>query len=306
MRYLCFVIALVIGVGSASASELKASAVVPGIYALVGPTEARTYDNHGLNATFGFVVTPAGVVLIDSGASSQGAQVIEAAIRKVTRLPVRWVINTGSQDHRWLGNGHFAAQGAQIIALTRTVATQQELGAQWLAMLRPALKERLDGTVPTYAAQPITTDRQSFVLGGRRFELFWPGDAHFAGDAVVWMPEEKVLFSGDLIFADRMLGVLPWSRLKSWQAAYHAAAALKPKHIVPGHGRVCDLAKAKRDTGDYLDWLVAEVSRAVADWEPLEATVARLADAPRFRHLELYELLHRPNINRAYVELEQP
>lgn len=76
MRYLCFVIALVIGVGSALVSELKASAVVPGIYALAGHSEARIYDNHGLNATFGFVVTPAGVVLIDSGASSQGAQVI--------------------------------------------------------------------------------------------------------------------------------------------------------------------------------------------------------------------------------------
>lgn len=289
----------------ALALELQPQEVVPGVYALVGPMEARTYDNYALNATFGFVVTPAGVVLIDSGASRSGANLIEAAIRKITPQPVRWVINTGSQDHRWLGNGYFAGKGAEIIALARTVDTQREVGEQWLTVLKPVLKERLDGTVLTYAAHPIAADRQAFDLGGRHFELRWLGDAHFTGDAVVWMPQEKVLFSGDLIFVDRLLGVLPWSHAASWRDAFHAAEALRPAHIIPGHGQSCDLEKAKRDTGDYLDWLVTEVGKAVANWESIEAVENRLAEEPRFKNLKLYDMLQRANINRTYVELEQ-
>lgn len=304
-RFIVFFILFLAICAPALAFELQPQEVVPGVYALVGPKEARTYDNYALNATFGFVVTPTGVALIDSGASQTGAQRIEAAIRKITPQPVRWVINTGSQDHRWLGNGYFAEKGAEIIALKRTVDTQREVGEQWLTMLKPVLRERLDGTVLTHAAHPIAADRHAFELGGRHFELIWLGDAHFAGDAVVWMPQENVLFSGDLIFVDRLLGVLPWSHATSWRDAFHAVEALRPAHIIPGHGRSCDLATAKRDTGDYLDWLVTEVDKAVVDWEPIEAVVNRLAVAPKFKHLELYDMLHRANINRTYVGLEQ-
>lgn len=70
------------------------------------------------------------MILIDSGTSRLGAQKLAETIRKVTKQPVRWVISTGSQDHRWLGNDYFAGQGAEVIALSRTAATQAEYGVQ--------------------------------------------------------------------------------------------------------------------------------------------------------------------------------
>ncbi len=288
----------------AQAFELKPRQVAPDIYALIGPTGMRTHDNLGMNANAGFVVTPEGVLLIDSGASARGARLIEAAVKTVTDRPVRWVINTGSQDHRWLGNGYFAERGARLIALRRTAETQAQMGAQHLAMLRPVLQEALDGTVAIPAPAPIDADRADLTLGGVHLQLIWLGDAHFAGDAVVWLPEAGVLFSGDLVFVDRILGVLPWSHVESWRDAFHAMEKLQPRIIVPGHGSVCDLAKARRDTGDYLDWLVDEVGRAQKNWEPIEAVVERLADAPRFRHLENFASLHRGNVNRTYLEFE--
>ncbi len=296
---------LLIGVsGLAQAFELKVEKVTGNVYALIGSTDARTYANYGLNDNLGFIVTPAGVVLIDSGASRQGAALVAAAIAKVTNKPVRWVINTGSQDHRWLGNGYFASKGAQIIALRRTVDTQREYAAQELSRLKPVLKDRLDGTVPAYAAKPIAGDHADLDLGGVRLQLLWFGDAHFPGDVVVWLPKQRVLFSGDLIFVDRILGVLPSSRVVSWRQAFKAAAKLNPKRIVPGHGEVCGLAKARRDTGDYLDWLVTEVGKAVDNWEPINDAVARLGNAPRFKYLEHYDTLHRANINHTYLQLE--
>ncbi len=289
----------------AHASDLIPTPVADGIYALIGPTGPRTYDNDGLNANLGFVVTGEGVVLVDSGASSLGAERVAAAIRGVTDQPVRWVINTGSQDHRWLGNGYFADQGAQIIALERTVDTQRVYGAQHLTTLAPVLKERLAGTAPVTAPAPLPGTHERMMLGGVAFELIYLADAHFPGDAVLWLPRQGVLFTGDLVYVDRLLGVLPDSHVVSWRAAFHAMEGLEPRVLVPGHGPVCDLAKARRDTGDYLDWLFKEVGGAQANWEPIEEVVVRLADAPQFSRLENYAELHRPNINRAYLDFER-
>ncbi len=296
---------LFLGVATIQAFELKPTQVAPGVHALIGPTGMRGYENHALNANLGFVVTDRGVILIDSGASRQGAALVATAIRQMTDQPVRWVINTGSQDHRWLGNGYFADQGARIIALQRTVDTQRAYGAQHLAALQPLLKDRLAGTVPVTASEPLAGDHARLELGGIQFELIDVGDAHFPGDAVVWMPAQRVLFSGDLVYTDRLLGVLPDSHVRSWREAFQRMTALNPKILIPGHGRVCDLVTARRDTGDYLDWLVREVGGAQQDWEPLDEVVARLADAPQFSHLENYAELHRQNINRAYLEFER-
>jgi glyoxylase-like metal-dependent hydrolase (beta-lactamase superfamily II) len=88
------------------AVEVVFQPVAPNVYAYVGDTGGRTYDNEALNANLGLVVTPEGALLIDSGASYLGAQKIAEAARKVSAQPIRWVINTGGQDHRWMGNGY--------------------------------------------------------------------------------------------------------------------------------------------------------------------------------------------------------
>jgi glyoxylase-like metal-dependent hydrolase (beta-lactamase superfamily II) len=115
------IVLLLGGLSHAGASEWTPSRVAEGIYALIGPTGMRTAQNDALNCNIGFVVTEQGVVLIDTGTSRMGAERIARAVRMVTDQPIRWVINTGSQDHRWLGNGYFTEQGAKIIALQRTV-----------------------------------------------------------------------------------------------------------------------------------------------------------------------------------------
>ena len=297
--------ALLLGLSAtAQAFELVPQRVAEGVYALIGPTGGRTHENHGLNANFGFVVTEKGVLLIDSGASQQGARILEAAVRQVTEQPIRWVVNTGSQDHRWLGNGYFAANGATVIALERTVQTQRAYAGQHLDSLHRVLKERLDGTEPAYAAEPIDADEARRVLGGVPVELHWYADAHFPGDVVVWLPEQRVLFSGDHVYVDRMLSVHPWGPASSWRLAYRAVRGIPAAVIVPGHGGVTDWAQAQRDTGDYLDWLVSEVGRAAEDWEGLDATVQRLGDAQQWTYLDNFELLHRGNVSRVYVQFE--
>ena len=85
----------------AEAVTLKPIQVAPQVYAFIGEMGNRSYANEGLNANTGFIVTPAGVVVVDSGSSYRVAQQIHRAIQTVTQRPVRYVINTGSQDHRF-------------------------------------------------------------------------------------------------------------------------------------------------------------------------------------------------------------
>jgi len=305
-RHSLILIAAVIGLFTLTARadyQPKAERVTDNVYAIVGPLGQRSADNDGLNANFGFIVTPKGVILIDSGASRLGAERIAAAIAQVTDKPVTWVVNTGSQDHRWLGNDYFAGKGAEVIALARTAATQAEYAGQHLDGMKRFLGERMQGTKPLPAPKTLAGDSVTLDLGGETLTLTYT-DAHFPGDAWVWLPRRDVMFSGDLVFVDRLLGVLPWSSVKHSRKAFHAMAALKPAHIVPGHGRVCDLAQAQRETGDYYDFLADKVGGAAKEMEPLTATLDRYQDMPQFAHLYNYEDLHRPNMSRAFTEYE--
>lgn len=305
-RLLLLLAALLAATAARADYQPKAEQVADNVYAVVGPLGQRSAENDGLNANYGFVVTPAGVALIDSGASRLGAQKLAAAIRAVTDQPVRWVINTGSQDHRWLGNAYFAGQGAEIVALERTAATQRQSARRQLDGLQRFLGERLAGTEPLSATAPRKVGADGTVtltLGGETFILRHT-DAHYPGDALVHLPRHGVVFAGDLVYVDRLLGVLPASSVRNGQQAFRALAALKPARIVPGHGRVCDLAQARRESGDYYDFLAETIGKAARDMEPMDDVLARHADLPAFRHLENYRDLHRANMNRAFTEFE--
>lgn len=305
MRFILFPLMLLLGLTAPAGADYqpKAEKVVDNVYAIIGPLGQRHLDNDGLNANYGFIVTPDGVILIDSGASKLGAEKLEAAIRAVTDRPVRWVINTGSQDHRWLGNDHFVGRGAQLIALKRTAATQSEFAAQHMSTLQRFLGPRMEGTRPLAATTLLQGDEATLELGGETLALRYT-DAHFPGDAWVWLPKHNVVFTGDLVYVDRLLGVLPWSSVKKGQRAFHALEALNPKHIVPGHGGVCDLAKARQDSGDYEDFLANVIGKAAQEMESLTEVLNRHMDLPQFRLLQNYDDLHRANMSRAFTEFE--
>ncbi|HEX9803188.1 MAG TPA: MBL fold metallo-hydrolase [Gammaproteobacteria bacterium] len=280
-----------------------AEPVADNVYAIIGPLGQRSAGNDGLNNNLGFIVTAEGVILIDSGASRLGAERIEQAVAAVTAKPIRWVINSGSQDHRWLGNGYFAERGAQIIAMARTAATQAQYAPQQLDGLKGFLGERLAGTEPLPATTRLEGERSAFSLGGVELELIYT-DTHYPGDAMIWLPGQRVVFSGDLVYVDRALALLPWSSVRNGQQAFRALEALGPKYIVPGHGAVSDLAKARRECGDYYDFLNDTVGAAAQEMEPMEEVLERYTEMPAFSHLEHFGDLHRANMNRTYLEYE--
>ena len=124
---------------AAFADVLEVQKVADDVWALVGPKSQRNTENLGNNATFGVVVTSEGVVLMDPGGSWKGAEMIDATIDQITDQPVTYVIDTGGQDHRWLGNGYWQSQGATVIASEAAVADHKDRQSMQMTMLSQLL-----------------------------------------------------------------------------------------------------------------------------------------------------------------------
>jgi hypothetical protein len=79
---------------------------------------------------------------------------------------------------------------------------------------------------------------------------------------------------------------------------------LQPQHVVPGHGRVTDLAQASRETGDYYAFLIDKVGAAARNMDPMDETLKQWGQPAQFMHLQNFDELHRANMNRVFVDFE--
>jgi glyoxylase-like metal-dependent hydrolase (beta-lactamase superfamily II) len=303
MRWMIFALWFVSVAAHTQELSLQSVAVAPNVYAVVGDLAGQTYENDGLNNNLGFVVGDAGVLVINSGPSVRVARALHAAIRKITAQPVKWLVNVNSQNHYWLGNGYFKSLGATILASKEAERVMREVGAQQLDTSKALLKEKADGTVLTYPTELID-DRRELKVGKIPVQLLHFGPAHTPGDLVVWLPQQKILYSGDIVYTERLLAVIPNSNATGWVQAFDKLAALKPKTIVPGHGRPTTVETARRDTRDYLSFLLAEAKRILDAGGSLQDAVEKV-DQSRFRSLANFDLLALRNMNQVFQEVER-
>lgn len=283
------------------AAPLEVQPVTEQVYAIVGPFEQRSPENLGNNATFGLIETADGCVLVDPGGSWQGAAALEQAIATVSDCRVTHVINSGGQDHRWLGNGYWQAKGATVIASNEAVADHQDRGSMQMSGLAVLIGEKLDGTEPSYADQTFD-EALTLTLGGVELQLHHVGQAHTPGDSFIWLPEQSVMFTGDIVYTERMLGVGSQSHAGSWIEVFEAMAAYAPEHIVPGHGHPTDLARASAETLDYLKHLRSEIGAYIDDGGDMQGSIK--IDQSGFKHLLQFEALAGRNAQQVYSEME--
>ena len=286
----------------AFAGTLDVEKVADGVWAFVGPFEQRNSENLGNNATFGLVETAEGAVLIDPGGSFLGAAMIDAEIRKITDQQVAYVIDTGGQDHRWLGNSYWREKGARIIAAKAAVTDQLSRVSMQMTVL-----SQLVGSDGMAGTEPVTADitfDDAYVLeiGGVTFDIRHPAAAHTPGDSFVWLPNSSTVFAGDIVFVGRMLGVLAFSNSLEWLDAFDEIAELNPGHLVPGHGPATTLAVARADTRDYLANLREQVRAHIDGGGDIISSVD--VDQSKFEYLELYDGLARRNAQTVFEQME--
>lgn len=288
--------------GPALAEDYVVHDIAPGLWAIEGPAEQRNAENLGNNASFGLVETRDGAVLIDPGGSQKGAEALYQIVAGLTDQKVAYVINTGGQDHRWLGNAFWQDQGAQVIASKAAVTDQQARGSVQMSALAQLMgPEALAGTAPSQA--DITFDTEyDLVLGGVLFEIRHVAPAHTPGDSFVWLPETRTVFTGDIVYVGRVLGVMSFSDSAGWLDAFAAIAALAPDHLVPGHGPATSLAQAQADTGDYLVNLRDQIGAYIEAGGDIIGAVE--VDQSGFAHLAQFDALARRNAQAVFEQME--
>ena len=292
---------LTLGVASAE-SRLQVKEVVKDVYAIIGELGNRTPENYGNNATFGFVITDQGVVLIDSGATQTGAKALESVVASVTDKAIVKVINTGGQDHRWLGNDYFKKQNAEIIASKNAVADQKaRLSDQLIRLGGLAGDSLLADTKPDYA-DVVFDSAYKFELGGVLFEIYHAGPAHTPGDSFVWLPQKSVMFTGDIVYIKRLLGINNHSNSKSWVSVFESMEKFKPKYVVPGHGPITNLSVAKKDTYQYIK----DLRLALIEFIDNDGTIEDISkiDQSKYEYLLNFDTLSGRNAQQVFTELE--
>lgn len=274
------------------------------VWAIVGDLGQRSPTNLANNATFGVILTGEGVVLVDPGGTAKGAAAIDAVLRKISDRPVVAVINTGGQDHRWLGNSYWKAKGARLISSKAAIADQKaRFDLQWMMLRELAGEQALAGTMPVFAEETFDTSLD-LVIGGVRLQLRHSGRAHTPGDLFVALPDHSIVFAGDIIYVDRMLAVLPASLSGSadWLKAFDFLTEQRSKVIVPGHGRPTTPEGARSGTRDYLEFLRLSVKEILARNGTMSE--AGKIDQTRFASQFGADQLMGRNAQAVFVEME--
>jgi glyoxylase-like metal-dependent hydrolase (beta-lactamase superfamily II) len=173
----------------------------------------------------------------------------------------------------------------------------QSRGSEYLQGLRVVLAAKADGTLPT---RWISGENESLELGGLRIELKHRGSALTPGDRRVWPQQQCVLFSGDVVYTQRMSRVLPVGNTKHWLQTSAIIEALKPRVLVPGHGAPTDVATAKAGTQAYLFALREHMKQAVDEGQDVSPAV-RSFDARLFMRLLNAAELMPGNTSRTYL-----
>jgi len=151
-------------------------------------------------------------------------------------------------------------------------------------------------------ADKIFTEKLALKKGETIFEIHHSGQAHTPGDSYIWLPQKKVMFTGDIVYVERMLGVGSQSNNKSWISVFEKIAAYKPKYLIPGHGNATNLFQAKKDTYDYLVFLRKSVAEFIEKGGDL--TDIGSVDQSKFNYLINHETLSGRNAQQVYTEIE--
>ena len=281
---------------------MQAEQVAPDVYAIITPTrELPNPQNRGWNSNSAFVVTGDGVLLFDSGSSVDIGRAIRNTIAGVTDQPVRYVILENGQGHAALGSNYWKEQGVPVIAHADAAAEIEEGAHALLTSMQRYNRDKAEGTE---VVLPDITFEEEYVieLGGMRIEALYLGPGHSPGDIQVWLPQQKLVISGDMAFHQRLLPIFSNTDTKAWLETYERFLALEPEVVVPGHGGPVPLEKAKKDSYDYLVTL-RERTAAFMDEGGDISEIASI-DQSDFAYLDNYDTLKGRNAQKVYSELE--
>lgn len=283
-----------------AARQLSASAwAVEGLSALGSPANQNFISNAG------FVITRDGVVVIDALGSPALARRLLAEIRRHTDKPVTHVILTHYHADHIYGLQALKAAGAKVIAHQAAREYMNSENARLrLEASRKELAPWVDADTQLVPADEWLAGERELTVGGVRLQIKPVGPSHTPEDLVIYLPQEKVLFAGDLVFRNR-IPYVGQADSRQWIKTLDALLAFDATVILPGHGPVS--TDARRDmelTRDYLVHLRTVMGQAAKNLEPFDDAY-KAADWSRFEQLPLFRAANRMNAYNTYLLMER-
>lgn len=278
--------------------RLSPRELAPGVYVIEGAVEDFAPRNGCNIINTGFVVTDAGVVVINTGPSLRYGQQQRAAIGRVTAQPVVRVLNLNLHPDYFFGNQAYA--DVVTAALAGSIAGMRREGAAYADNLYRLCGDWLKGTAPKPAAAAVGTG--VLRVGSRELELLRLA-GHTDDDLVVLDRSSGVMFAGGLVFLQRV-PTTPHARIPEWLAALDKLERLPFRSLVPSHGPIAADGRGIAQTRAYLRWLDRSFDDAAR--RGLEMTeVLALPVPPEFRAMAAFETEFGRNVVHLYPRYEE-
>jgi quinoprotein relay system zinc metallohydrolase 2 len=280
---------------------LAVQEIAPGIFVRRGVDEDASAANDDAIANIGFVVGRDAVAVIDPGGSLRDGELLRASVLKATRLPIRYVVMTHVHPDHIFGAGAFQQDRPQFIG-------HQKL-PQALAVRGEYYRKRLEQILGAGRAGPIVVPTrlvqaqdQIALGGGKRLRLEAHARAHSDCDLTVLEQQTATLFTGDLLFVQRVPSLD--GSLKGWLTELNSLKTVAAQRAVPGHGPVSvKWPAASLDLERYLNGLLRETRAAIKKGIDIDAAVASVGQSERGRW-SLFDAYQGHNVIQAFKELE--
>jgi len=278
------------------------AAALPAAAQELGPQIRRIADGiyvqsaREVNSTVGIVLTSEGVVLIDTGQTPVDTRQVQEAVRTLTPLPVRYVINTEVHPDHTSGNFVFSPPAVVINHAGAGAAMRQADNPRRFANAAPDVQAAAQG-YRLVTPQIEYHETMTLRVGERTFELRRLTNAHSEADTAVWLPRERVLFAASVAIPESLNNIRPFVTLADMLAAIRMMRALGPEVVVPGHGSP-GTTKIFDDNERYFELLIERVQALVRQGRTLEE-IQNALRMPEYAHWAYQERMPT-NIDAAY------
>ena len=286
-------------------ARLETKELAAGVYGLL--SSKPPVDNSG------FVVGEHGVLVIDAHINGAMAGLIQTAVRQVTNKPILYVVNTNYHGDHTFGNSAFS-QETLIVAQQKTAEIMRDFEREKQFLLPYVDNDRtVFSDVRLRLPDLVLDEYLELDLGGRVVELYHLGHGNTPGDTVVYVPEARVAWTGNLIVGE---GNIPFL-IEGGAGAYLETIAkftntLEVSTIIPGHGLLTSGPMLSRYLS-YLSELIESTRKAIRAGQNLEEAIAAIplgekytqdgagADLPSAAQFAAFRRgLHRWNVWRTY------
>ncbi len=263
-----------------------------------GLPEVMDEHNNGNMVNSCFVNMGTSYLVIDSGPTYLYAKQTYAKMKEINNLPISYVVNTHNHDDHWLGNSYYNSIGVKIIGSSAFKYKSK------VEMTR--MQERVSPDAFTKTTQVFPTifveEKKVLNINGKKVNLISVNKkAHTDSDLLIYIPSQKIVFVGDLVFNDRIPSIRD-GKLKGWIEVLDEVRLMDVDFIVGGHGELVNRSSIDM-TYNYIKTLRQRVATFLEDGEEI-GDVVNMVKMEKFKDINFYDSMHRQNVEIAYRMLE--